>query len=106
MIVFISTSDEERQKANEVYQQILAAAMSLGGTVSGEHGIGRMKKSQLSDEIGPIGMAVHRAIKTALDEHGIFNPGSMFSLDPGPTYAAVAAESGFYLDTRHARRQS
>ena len=82
MIVFNSTSDEERQKANEAYQQIIVAAMSLGGTVSGEHGIGRMKKSQLSDEIGPIGMAVHRAIKTALDENGIFNPDSMFSLDP------------------------
>ena len=65
-----------------------------------------LKKSQLSDEIGPIGMAVHRAIKTALDEHGIFNPGSMFSLDPGHVRGR-SAEAGFDLDTRHApSRQS
>lgn len=41
MIGFNSPIDEERQKANEACQQILAAAMSLGGTVSGEHEIGR-----------------------------------------------------------------
>ena len=51
----------------------------MGGTVTGEHGIGRVKQDFLADEIGPVGLEVHRAIKHALDPAGLFNPGSMFS---------------------------
>ena len=53
--------------------------VKLGGTVTGEHGVGRIKQDWLATEIGPIGMRTHRAIKAALDPHNVFNPGSMFA---------------------------
>ena len=58
---------------------ILDAGRALGGTVTGEHGIGRVKQDFLAGEIGPVGLQVHRAIKRALDPAGLFNPGSMFA---------------------------
>ena len=50
-------------------------AVSLGGTVSGEHGIGLLKAGQLSRQWAPAAVAAHRAVKRALDPHGLFNPG-------------------------------
>jgi glycolate oxidase len=67
--------------AHVAYGRILDAGRALGGTITGEHGVGRMKQSFLADEIGPIGLSVHRSIKRALDPRGLFNPGSMFSMD-------------------------
>ena len=52
----------------------------MGGTITGEHGIGRIKQEFLAREIGPVGLRVHRAIKRALDPENLFNPGSMFSV--------------------------
>jgi glycolate oxidase len=53
-------------------------AMSLGGTITGEHGVGRLKKPWLGDYLGPDAMALNQRIKDALDPHGILNPGAMF----------------------------
>lgn len=68
-------------KAHEAYDRILQAGLALGGTITGEHGVGRMKQGHLAQEIGPVGLSVHRAIKAALDPAGLFNPGSMFAMD-------------------------
>ena len=57
--------------ANEVFQ----AALALGGTLTGEHGVGTLKRHWLEAELGPASMAVHAAIKHALDPLGILNPG-------------------------------
>ncbi|PWD42933.1 FAD-binding oxidoreductase [Gordonia paraffinivorans] len=54
---------------------IFGLAIDLGGTVSGEHGIGVLKRDWLAREIGPESLAVQRAIKDALDPRGILNPG-------------------------------
>ncbi|MET0864416.1 MAG: FAD-linked oxidase C-terminal domain-containing protein, partial [Nakamurella sp.] len=78
-IVFDNTNPAERAAAELAFGQILDAGRALGGTVTGEHGIGRIKQGFLADEIGPVGIEVHRAIKRALDPAGLFNPGSMFS---------------------------
>jgi FAD/FMN-containing dehydrogenase len=58
---------------------MLDAGRALGGTVTGEHGVGRIKQDFLAAEIGEIGVQVHRKIKAALDPGGLFNPGSMFA---------------------------
>jgi glycolate oxidase len=53
--------------------------LALGGTVTGEHGIGTLKRDWLAREIGPVGLRVHRDVKAALDPLGILNPGRVFA---------------------------
>ncbi len=65
--------------AADAFGRILDAGRALGGTVTGEHGIGRIKQDYLAREVGPVALEVHRAIKRALDPQDLFNPGSMFS---------------------------
>jgi len=51
-------------------------AVQLGGTITGEHGIGRLKRPWLAGYLGPDAMALNRRIKDALDPLGILNPGA------------------------------
>jgi glycolate oxidase len=55
--------------------EVFRAALELGGTLTGEHGVGVIKRRWLADELGTESMAVHQAIKNALDPAGILNPG-------------------------------
>jgi glycolate oxidase len=79
-IVYDASSESEFERAHQAFDDILAVGLSLGGTVTGEHGVGKIKRDWLAREIGPIGMRVHRSIKAALDPENLFNPGSMFSM--------------------------
>ncbi len=79
-IVYDPSSAGEFERADQAFRDILAMGLALGGTVTGEHGIGRIKQEWLEREIGPVGMRVHRTIKAALDPGTLFNPGSMFSM--------------------------
>ncbi|HEY0449591.1 FAD-binding oxidoreductase [Actinophytocola sp.] len=79
-IVYDPTSEDEFARANQAFNDILEVGLSLGGTVTGEHGIGKIKREWLEREIGPIGLRVHRSIKAALDPENLFNPGSMFAM--------------------------
>jgi glycolate oxidase len=60
-----------------VFDEIMALGLSLGGTCTGEHGVGLLKRDWLAREIGPVGVRVHRAIKAALDPTGQLNPGKV-----------------------------
>ena len=66
-----------RERARAAFDEIMAAAIALGGTITGEHGVGRAKRAALPDQLGPDVMALTRAIKNALDPHGILNPGKV-----------------------------
>ncbi|MEO6084932.1 MAG: FAD-linked oxidase C-terminal domain-containing protein [Umezawaea sp.] len=79
-IVYDPASEDEFARARKAFDEILSVGLALGGTVTGEHGIGKIKREWLEREIGPIGLRVHREIKRALDPENLFNPGSMFSL--------------------------
>ncbi len=57
--------------------EVFRAALELGGTLTGEHGVGMIKRRWLGDELGPESMAVHHEIKNALDPDGIMNPGKV-----------------------------
>ena len=57
--------------------EIFRAALELGGTLTGEHGVGIIKRRWLADELGAESIAVHQAIKNALDPDGIMNPGKV-----------------------------
>jgi glycolate oxidase len=79
-VVYDQSSADETRRAHQAFGEILEAALRLGGTVTGEHGIGKIKQEWLAREIGPVGLDVHRRIKAALDPDNLFNPGSMFNL--------------------------
>jgi glycolate oxidase len=57
---------------------LFALALALGGTVTGEHGIGVLKRDWLARELGPESLAIHHALKRAFDPLGILNPGKGF----------------------------
>ena len=59
--------------------EIFAASLALGGTLSGEHGIGVLKKPYLEQALGPVSVDVQRRIKRALDPEDLLNPGKMFA---------------------------
>ncbi|HEX5401132.1 MAG TPA: FAD-linked oxidase C-terminal domain-containing protein [Pseudonocardiaceae bacterium] len=80
-IVYDPTSEDEKARAKKAFDDILAVGLSLGGTVTGEHGVGKIKREWLETEIGPVAMRVHRALKAAMDPENLFNPGSMFSME-------------------------
>jgi glycolate oxidase len=71
--------DAARDRAQLAFHEIIAAALELGGTVTGEHGIGLLKRDGLAAEIPPAVLAMHHAVKAALDPHGILNPGKVFT---------------------------
>ena len=66
--------------AEMLNHQLVARALSLGGTCTGEHGIGLHKMGFLLDEAGAGAVQMMRTIKQALDPHNIMNPGKIFSL--------------------------
>ena len=57
--------------------EIFAAALKFGGTLSGEHGIGLAKMKYLGNEIGDAGLNLMRSIKNALDPNHMLNPGKL-----------------------------
>ena len=67
-----------RGRAQLAFAEIMQLAIALGGTISGEHGVGRTKRSALPDQLGPDVMALTRTIKRALDPQLILNPGAGF----------------------------
>ncbi|WP_329788560.1 FAD-linked oxidase C-terminal domain-containing protein [Lentzea sp. DG1S-22] len=79
-IVYDPADADQFARARKAFDDILALGLSLGGTITGEHGVGKVKREWLAQEIGPVGLRVHREVKRALDPENLFNPGSMFSL--------------------------
>ena len=73
---------EEMRRVREAAREIFESAVALGGTLSGEHGIGLLKKQFMEMDVGPEALRVMRAIKLALDPLGIMNPAKIFP-DPG-----------------------
>ena len=67
--------EAQRARADEAARELFDLALRLGGTVSGEHGIGVLKRGQLSRQWAPGAVAAERAIKLALDPKGLLNPG-------------------------------
>jgi glycolate oxidase len=74
-IIVYDAASEGRARA--AFADIMRSAIELGGTITGEHGVGRAKKSALPDQLGPDVMALTRRIKDALDPDGILNPGAV-----------------------------
>jgi glycolate oxidase len=76
-ILYDPTDPDSERRAREAFGEVMSAAIALGGTITGEHGVGKAKASALPEQLGPDVMALTRRIKDALDPDGILNPGTI-----------------------------
>ena len=76
LIVYNPADAEMTARANAAFGEIMDLAVGLGGTITGEHGVGRLKRPWLAGYLGPEAMELNRRIKAALDPDNILNPGA------------------------------
>ncbi|HET7741283.1 MAG TPA: FAD-linked oxidase C-terminal domain-containing protein [Mycobacterium sp.] len=76
LIVYDAADAAMTERANAAFGAIMDLAVGLGGTITGEHGVGRLKRPWLAGYLGPEAMELNRRIKTALDPDNILNPGA------------------------------
>jgi glycolate oxidase len=78
--VFFDSSDEASvARAQDAFDRIMALGLELGGTITGEHGVGNLKSAWLAKELDEGNRRLHREIKNAVDPDGILNPGKMLA---------------------------
>jgi len=77
-LMISGTDEEERRRADEAVSEVFRKTVALGGTISGEHGIGISKAPYLAMEVGPLGVSVMKRLKACFDPNGILNPGKIF----------------------------
>jgi glycolate oxidase len=76
LIVFDPADAAMTERAHLAFGEIMDLAVGLGGTITGEHGVGRLKRAWLAGYLGPEAMELNQRIKQALDPLGILNPGA------------------------------
>jgi glycolate oxidase len=81
-ILFDKSRPEQWEKAELMVAEIFEASLAVGGTLSGEHGVGMLKRPYLERALGPASLDIQRRIKQALDPLNILNPGKMFPDKP------------------------
>jgi glycolate oxidase len=74
-----SRDHEEIERVEQAFAEIFAAAIELGGTITGEHGVGVVKAPFLEWKLGTAGIELMKAVKKAFDPDNILNPGKMFA---------------------------
>jgi glycolate oxidase len=70
---------EEIHRVEMAFEEIFAAAIELGGTITGEHGVGIVKAPYLEWKVGAAGIEIMKGIKRAFDPENLLNPGKMFA---------------------------
>jgi len=74
------TNKEEMERVHKAVDEIFEVALKLGGTLSGEHGIGIAKQKYLEKEFGEAGIEALEAVKKALDPKNLLNPGKIVNV--------------------------
>lgn len=77
-VCFDANDPDEAARARVSFDEIMALGLELGGTITGEHGVGVLKKEWLAEELGPVSLDLHRGIKQVFDPLNILNPGKVF----------------------------
>jgi glycolate dehydrogenase FAD-linked subunit len=77
-ILFDKRNPEQWKKVEEMVAEIFGAALAVGGTLSGEHGVGVLKRPYFERALGPVSVEVQRRLKQALDPMNLMNPGKIF----------------------------
>jgi glycolate oxidase len=72
---------DEMERVEQAFAEIFEKAIELGGTITGEHGVGVMKAPYLEWKLGKEGIQAMKAIKNGLDPNNIMNPGKVFAKD-------------------------
>lgn len=75
VVVFDENDPAETERAQHAFDAIMRLGLDLGGTITGEHGVGHLKRQWLGRELDPVSLSAQRAVKQALDPHNILNPG-------------------------------
>lgn len=75
---FVYGGGEVPERVWQAADDLFRAALALGGTLTGEHGVGLLKRRHLRDELGDANYALQRSIKSVFDPRGILNPGKVF----------------------------
>ena len=76
VIVYDATDADEKARAARAFTEIMALALSIGGTITGEHGIGRLKQPLLRNQLGDDVLDLQHAIRKVWDPDGLLNPGA------------------------------
>ncbi|SEG78849.1 glycolate oxidase [Actinacidiphila yanglinensis] len=77
IVCFDAHDPDETRRARESFDAIMELGLSLGGTITGEHGVGLLKKDWLARELGPVGLELQRGVKAVFDPKGLLNPGKV-----------------------------
>jgi glycolate oxidase len=78
-VLFDRHDEEEVSRVNQAAGEIFNAALSLGGTLTGEHGIGALKREFMGKALDPVALESMQRVKSVFDPLGILNPGKVFS---------------------------
>ena len=92
---------EEMRRVELALHEIFAHALELGGTITGEHGVGLAKKAFLRQQLGDASYALLRQIKRVLDPDNLLNPGKIFDLSEHPTSNAQLPTSNLQPPTNN-----
>lgn len=80
VVCFDPADADEARRARESFDEIMALGLELGGTITGEHGVGLLKKEWLAKELGPVALEMQRGIKQVFDPLGLLNPGKVLDV--------------------------
>jgi glycolate oxidase len=75
LVTFDASDPDATARAGAAFDDVMWTALDLGGSVTGEHGVGSLKARHLERQLGPDVLELTRAIKAAVDPTGILNPG-------------------------------
>ncbi|MEQ4205376.1 FAD-linked oxidase C-terminal domain-containing protein [Actinopolymorpha sp. B17G11] len=78
-VVFEAGDEDQVRRARQAFDEIMRLGLAMGGTVTGEHGVGMLKRDWLAQELGPVSLRVHHDLKRMLDPAGILNPGKVLA---------------------------
>jgi glycolate oxidase len=78
LVAFDRNDPHDQARALSVFERLMTEALALGGTITGEHGVGTLKRDYLPKQLGADALALQRRIKLAFDPSGLLNPGKIF----------------------------
>ncbi|HEV7195387.1 MAG TPA: FAD-linked oxidase C-terminal domain-containing protein [Pedococcus sp.] len=77
-LFFDPLDDASRERAEAAFGELVGVALAMGGTITGEHGVGSLKSRWLPDEVGLASVERQRSVKSLFDPRGILNPGRVY----------------------------